>query len=119
MLSGQTILIVEAQFLIALDIQRVLEDFGAAQTVFTRNTPEAIDAASRWPGLALALVEVHADNQDDIVLLEGLQQAGVRLVLMASDVALRRGNAGFPASPMLIKPFTEEDLASAIRQALA
>ncbi len=119
MLTGQTILIVESQFLIALDIQRCLEAFGAAKTVFARNTVEALDAMDRWPGFSLALVEIHHGHDDDAALLRGLDAVGVKLVLLTADAWLRRGNPDFPAAPMVMKPFLEDDLASAIRQALA
>ena len=117
MLVGQTILIVETEFLIALDIQRCLETLGASQTVFARDVMEALDAAPRWPSFSLALVEVHRERDEDIALLLGLQQAGVRLVLLTTDVQLRHGLPGF-AAPTIVMPFLEEDLVSAIEQAL-
>jgi CheY-like chemotaxis protein len=119
MLAGQTVLIVESEFLIALDIQRCLEALGAAQTVFARNTVEALDAIGRWPGFVLALVEIHHEHDDDAALLRGLGEAGVKLVLLSSDATLRRGNPGFPGAPVVMKPFLEEDLAGAIERALA
>jgi CheY-like chemotaxis protein len=118
MLTGQTVLIVETEFLIALDIQRVLEFMGAGQTVFARTTIEALDAAARWPGFGLALVEIHHERDDDLALLQGLKDAGVALVLLTADIALRRGCASFPGTPVVMKPFLEEELASAIKQAL-
>ena len=119
MLTGQTVLIVEPEFLIALDIQRCLEAFGAGQTVFARNAVEALAAINQWPGFGLALVEVHHERDDDLALLEGLAAAGVELILMTADVALRRGLCNFPDVPVVMKPFSEDDLASAIKQALA
>ena len=118
MLTGQTVLIVETEFLIALDIQRVLEFLGAGQTVFARNTIEALDAAARWPGFGLALVEIHHERDDDLALLQGLKEAGVPLVLLSADIALRHGSTSFPGIPIVMKPFLEEELASAIETAL-
>ena len=118
MLNGQTVLIVETEFLIALDIQRVLELLGAGQTVFARNTIEALDAAPQWSGFGLALVELHHERDDDLALLQGLKQAGVPLVLLTADIAIRRGSPSLPGAPVVMKPFSEEDLVSAIRQAL-
>lgn len=119
MLTGQTVLVVESQFLIALDIQRCLEGFGAAQTVFARNTVEALDAMDRWPGFALALVEVQHSHDDDMALLRGLREAGVRLIVLTADATLRRSNPSLPDAPIVVKPFLEDDLASAIDRALA
>ena len=119
MLNGQTVLIVESQFLIALDIQRCLEAFGATLTVFARNTAEVLDAIDHWPSFSLALVEVRDQHDDDAVLLRGLAEAGVKLVLLTADATLRRGHSDFPAAPVVMKPFLEDDLASALKQALA
>ncbi|HTM79340.1 MAG TPA: response regulator [Devosia sp.] len=119
MLAGQTVLIVETEFLIALDIQRCLEAFGAAHTVFARNTTEALGAVKSWPSFGLALVEIHNGQDEDRALLQGLTQAGVKLVLLTADTAPCRSRASFPGQPVVLKPFLEEDLASAIRQALA
>ncbi|MET3899894.1 CheY-like chemotaxis protein [Devosia sp. UYZn731] len=119
MLTGQTVLIVESEFLIALDIQRCLETFGAAHTVFARNTAEVLDAIDRWPSFGLALVEVHHRHDEKTAsLLRGLARAGVKLILLTADTTLRRGHSDFPATPVVMKPFLEEDLASALKQAL-
>ncbi|HTN62900.1 MAG TPA: hypothetical protein VL147_15375 [Devosia sp.] len=119
MLAGQTVLIVETEFLIALDIQRCLETFGAAQTIFARDTAEALNTASLWPSFGLALVEFRHGQDDDLALLQGLRQADVKLVLLTADTVSRGGDASLPSLPVVTKPFLEEDLASAIRQALA
>jgi len=119
MLTGQTVLIVESQFLIALDIQRCLEGFGAAQTVFARNTVEALDAMDRWPGFTLALVEIHHEHDEDAALLRGLREAGVKLIVLTADATARRSVSTLPAAPVVMKPFLEDDLASAIQKALA
>ena len=119
MLTGQKVLIVESEFLIALDIQRCLEAFGATQTVFARNTAEVLDAIHHWPSFSVALVEVRYQQGDDAVLLRGLFDAGVKLVLLTADATLRRGHSDFPAAPVVMKPFLDDDLASALKQALA
>lgn len=119
MLTGQTVLIVESEFLIALDIQRCLETFGATQTVFARNTDEVFNAVERWPSFAVALVEVRHQDNADAALLRALADAGMKLILLTADATLRGGHPGFPVAPVVMKPFLEEDLASALQQALA
>ena len=119
MLNGQTVLIVESEFLIALDIQRCLEVLGATQTVFARNTDEAFAFAERWRDFSMALIEVRHQHAKDAALLQALAEVGIKLVLLSSDTSLRRGHSSFPAAPMVMKPFLEHDLASALKQALA
>src|SRR4051812_16874048 len=119
MLTGQTVLIVEREFLIALDIQRCLEALGAVETVFARNNDEALRAIDRWRSFSVALVEIHLhQHENDVTLLRGLEACGVKLVLLTSDTTLRRGHPDFPAAPIVMKPFLEDDLASALERAL-
>jgi DNA-binding NtrC family response regulator len=119
MLSGQTILVVEEEFLIALDIQRVLEDHDAGQCVFARSITEALALRDRWIGYGLAIIELQANHTDGLELLAGLQTAGIALVVTTADLSLRSGLPGVPGIQVLIKPFPEAELVSAIKEALA
>jgi CheY-like chemotaxis protein len=118
MLTGQTVLIVEEEFLIALDIQRVLEDRNAGQCVCARSVAEALSLRERWPDYQLAIVEFRADQPDDTELLRGLTAAGIRLIITTADHALHSGIPDAPGMPILVKPFPEADLVSAIALAL-
>ncbi|HWU17435.1 MAG TPA: hypothetical protein VN155_07105 [Devosia sp.] len=119
MLNGRTILIVEEEFLIALDIQRVLEDHDAGQCVFARSAAEALALSERWHTYSLAIVELRPDHADSIALLRGLSQAGTNLIVTTSDPGLRSGSDVAPGAPTLIKPFPEEELLSAIGKTLS
>lgn len=116
MLNGRPVLIVEEEFLIALDLQRMLEGLGCGQTLFARNPGEAELLRPHWPDLALAVVEQRLDDPRTQSLPESLAEAGVALVLTTGDLSL--SNAARTA-PLLIKPVPEEALTSAVRQALA
>ena len=118
MLTGQTVLIVEEEFLIALDIQRVLEDRNVGQCVCARSVAEALSLRERWPDYQLAIVEFRADQPDSIELLRGLTAAGIRLIITTADHALHAGIPNAPGAPVLVKPFPEADLVSAITLAL-
>lgn len=118
MLNGLPVLIVEAEFLIALDTQRMLEQHGAGQTLFARNVEEARQLRTRWPDLALAVVEVHFESSSALQLHAELAAAGIPVVLTTGDVNLSRMLTG-SAPPVVVKPVPEFGLASAIAQALA
>lgn len=118
MLNGQTILILEEEFLIALDIQRVLEVHHAKQTVFARTVDEAFALSGTWSDFNLALLEFQNDGQKVLALAKALRDAGVAIVLTASDSTMRRGCEHLPGTPVVIKPFLETDLIDAIHRAL-
>lgn len=117
MLNGRSALIIEEEFLIALDIQRMLETMGVGQTLFARNAAEARHLAIHWKDLALAIVELRMDDRGNHDLPTELAAAGIPLVVTTGDVGLRRTMA--VEAPLVMKPIPEESLASAVRQALA
>lgn len=117
MLNGRRALIVEEEFLIALDIQRMLEGMGAGQTLFARNADEARQLGAHWNDLSLAIVELRADDRGNHQLSAEIAAAGIALVVTTGDIGLRRQST--KDAPLVMKPFPEETLASAVRQALA
>ena len=56
MLNGRTALVVEEEFLIALDVQRMLEALGVGLTLFARTPAEAEQLRARWPEIAIAIL---------------------------------------------------------------
>lgn len=116
MSPGKTALVVEAEFLIALDLQRMLEAHGIAETLLARDAAEAEELSARWPEVALAVVEFRLDDQQAVDLLSALQRDQVPTVAITSDVELTHGIDGFATIPVLSKPLSEDQLASAIHR---
>ncbi|MGV8831163.1 MAG: hypothetical protein ACOH2N_04235 [Devosia sp.] len=119
MLTGQTILIVEEEFLIALDIQGMLEALVAGQMLFARSTVEAHQSEPHWPSIDLAIVEIGPDEATLATLLEGLRAAGIAIILTTTDSALRKGHPAYPGAPVLVKPMVDAELRAAVTLALA
>lgn len=116
MLSHLRLLIIEDVFLIALEIQRIIEGANAAETVFLRDFAEAAPLIDKFGEFDLAIV-----NPPDPMSLEiagRLAAAGPAIVVCtAADTDL----SGTPlaGAPIVIKPFADDDLLAACRQALA
>jgi len=119
MLSGRKILIVEAEFLIALDIQRMLETLLSGDMLFARSPKEARAHEQLWPSIDLAIVELGLDPQESLALLHGLRRAGTALILSTGDSKIRQGHPEFPGAPVIVKPMSEEDFHRAVTVALA
>ena len=114
-----TVLVVEEEFLIALDIQRVLEMLELTHTVFARNLEEARAHAARWPQISLAIVDIRPNDPQTIATVHELMAAGIPVVLTSSDIAVRAGVPGLPGLSVIVKPLPEADLLAAVRQALS
>ncbi|WEK05076.1 MAG: hypothetical protein P0Y65_02145 [Candidatus Devosia phytovorans] len=116
MLTGQKVLIVEAEFLIAIDLQRMLEALGAQQVLLAATAREARSFAPDWPNLALAIVDRRIDDSDIGALVLELHGKGIPLVQTTSSSTLRLSPEN---SAILVKPVPEDALTSAISTALA
>ena len=115
MIAGKRVIIVESEFLIALDIQRILENDGAASTSFARSAAELNQIADRWHEFDLAIVEVTDLRSANVKLAGTLANSGLATVLTTAGVSRSTAIAGFP---IVAKPFTETDLLQACDDAL-
>lgn len=118
MLSRQKLLIIEDVFLIALDIQRILEDAHAQRAVFARNFAEARALADRFGEFDLAIVNPPQPGGADDETAALLASAGPAIVVCT---AAARDFTGTPlaGAELIIKPFSDEDLLSACERAVA
>lgn len=118
MLDGKRLLIVEDEFLIALDIQRILETAKANATLFARSVVEANEQQAKFTTLDLAIIEAVFDPDRTIQLARQLIAFGVGVVFTSSSSRDRHGIAGMPDAPVVIKPFGESELLTACMSAL-
>jgi DNA-binding response OmpR family regulator len=119
MLSKLRVLVVEAEFLVALDLQRLLEQAHAATTVFARSIAEAAglpDLATRFD---LAIIAAAPDMEPAKTLARRLQGDGVAVVVPSTDGGLSPTIPGLDDIPLLHKPFAEAKLRAACSAALA
>lgn len=119
MLNGRTALIVEPEFLIALDVQRMLEALGVGQTLFARTVEEAGQLGAHWSDIALAVVEIRTHEPGATQLALALKAQGIPVVLTTAELGQAKGVPEFPGLQILLKPVPEEAMASAVQQALA
>ena len=119
MLNGRTALVVEEQFLIALDIQRMLEALGAGETLFASTAAEAENLRERWPDIGIAIIEIHSRDTAAFQLVDNLQRADVPTVLTTADATMGPASAAFPELVILHKPIPEDAMAHAVLEARA
>lgn len=118
MLNGKRALIVEDEFLVALDIQRILEHAHVGRAVFARSVEEAMSLAQQWRDFDLAIVELPFADTDALALATGLLGAGVKLIVSSTNANHRTGVPGLENWPVILKPFAEDELLSACQRVL-
>lgn len=109
-LTGQTILLVEEQPLVALDLRTALEDAGA-RVVIARDAAEALAAIGK-SSFTSAVLDLRPSSDDHRRIARALNKKGVRFVFHSTqppeDVTTVRG------APIFQKPTRAQDIVKAL-----
>lgn len=117
MLSGKRLLILEDEFIIALDIQRIVEDAGARQSVLARNYEEVAALSGRYGEFDLAIVAVPRRDTADGDIAGRLAAAGVAIVVCTGSPGALAATP-LAGAEIVDKPFSDEELLAACERAL-
>jgi len=119
MLSGQTALIVEAQYLIALDLQITLEDLGVDKVVIAQNPAHAREMAQDWADCSVAIVEVERELPEHLALIGELLRRNIHVIGLTADSDLPLNLNWLATTPILLKPASSESVVKALSDLLA
>jgi two-component system, response regulator PdtaR len=120
LLSGKRCFVLDDEFLIALDIQQILERAGASHVASVASAAEAIALLGREPKFDLAVLDVKLGNveRDSLDVAALLHTQGVPFVFLtgmrADDVHAKK----FPNAPVIEKPYDAAALLRAVQRAL-
>lgn len=118
---GKRCLVLDDEFLIALDIQQTLEMAGAAGVVCVGSADKALEVLQSDPSFDLAVLDVKLSEADDSSLnvAAALALQGTAFVFLtgmrSDDVHTRH----YPAVPVVEKPYDAQLLLAALHQVLA
>ncbi|KKB80249.1 hypothetical protein VW35_07515 [Devosia soli] len=118
MLAGRPALIVEAHYLIALDIENLLAEFSPGQVTIAKNAAQARSIEPEWRGCALAIIEVENDLPEQIALIGELIRLGIAVIAVTADTDLPRSLNWLAGTPVLVKPMQTPDFIRAVETAL-
>jgi CheY-like chemotaxis protein len=109
LLDGLTVLIVEDEFLIALDAQRILEEAGAAAVLLANSVKEVLKLLADGPKIDAAVLDLRLGEEDASPLIdEFLGRSIPFLVATGLDAPAAKG------LPMLAKPYRDAEFIDAI-----
>ena len=117
MLKDKTVIIVEGEVLIALDIQRDLAEANARNIIFARSSREIL--GDTLPQADIAIVEIAPGEADGAELARRFDSSGTPCILTSADGEARHGLPDLAHLPLLAKPFSRDQLLDAVRSALA
>jgi DNA-binding NtrC family response regulator len=109
LLAGQRILVAEDEGLIALELERILEDFGCEVVGPLATVDEVLENAKRG-GFDGALLDVNLRGRQIFEIMPALQKLGLRLIITSGYDDVTLFPAPFRAMPRIAKPFDERQL---------
>lgn len=112
-LEGLSVLIVEDEVIINLDLAMTVETFGAREVVPAHNLEEA-RAALKDGTFDLAVLDLSLPDGDAMPLAEKLRGDNVRIVFYSGDDDRTDILAEFPGAGYVMKPATEKAWATVL-----
>ena len=114
-LKGRTLLVVEDEFLILLDLQYILEDEGA-EVVTATTVEEGLEAVN--DAFAAALLDVRLPDGDVFPVADELSRRSVPLVFHSGHAQADAIAERFPGATTLSKPAPEMMVVDALAKSV-
>ena len=117
-LAGKRGLVLEDEFLIAIDIESVLSSAGAAKVVCASNTAQALSALAT-DNFDFAVLDLKLANVTSHDVADALRKKSVPFLFVTGAPTDAMTMARFPHAPILGKPFATQTLLEMIVALLA
>ena len=119
-LEGLRCLVLDDDFLIALDIQEMLESAGASAVTCVTGVADALAALQNEPAFAIAVVDIGLDDKDQtgMPVPFALRERGIPFVFLTGMGGDDRRARQFPEAPVVDKPYRIDELLAGLRRAL-
>jgi two-component system, response regulator PdtaR len=120
LLSGKRCLVLDDEFLIALDIQQTLELAGAEYVAAAASVPEALALFRGEPEFNLAVLDIKLSGPDvnSLGLAALLAAKGTPFIFLTGMRADDVHAGQFPQAPVIEKPYDRATLLDAVRRVL-
>jgi CheY-like chemotaxis protein len=120
LLTGKRCLVLDDEFLIALDIQQILELAGAKHVASVATASEAIALVRREAKFDLAVLDVKLGGSEDnsLGVASELAKTGTPFVFLTGMRVDNVHAREFPQAPVIEKPYDAVALLDAVQRAL-
>jgi CheY-like chemotaxis protein len=118
-IAGRRFLVLDDEFLIALDIQQVLESAGADSVVCAGNATDALKAIEAALAFDLAVLDYRlTGSTSSLYVADALMQASIPFVFLTGMRGDKQMQEKYPDVPVVEKPYDAKLLIDAIVRTL-
>jgi DNA-binding NtrC family response regulator len=117
-LSGVSVLVVEDDLLILMELESVLSDAGAQIVGGCHNVRAAL-ALTRAEGLSVALLDLQLGQESILPVARDLAERGIPFVFYTGQVELEQVRSEWPQCKVVQKPAPARAIVAAIADVLA
>lgn len=112
LLSGLTVLVLEDEYLIAMDVEQLCRDHGAADVVIARMVP-----ADGFAKFDVAILDLMLEGMSTLPFARKLAESGVPFVFASGYSDRVELEQSFPGVAIVGKPYAGDDLVTAVAAA--
>ncbi|MBA3449060.1 MAG: response regulator [Pseudaminobacter sp.] len=113
LLAGLRVLILEDEFLIAMDVEQLCRDHGAAEVLIARNLDEIEDHGTTGRFDA-AIIDIMLDGGSTLAFAGQIQARSVPFIFASGYTDQDEVFTSFPGVPVIGKPYAGKDLVEAL-----
>jgi DNA-binding response OmpR family regulator len=116
-LAGFRILILEDEYLIAMDVEQLCRDHGAEDALLVRDL-KAVETEIAGKRFDVAVIDAMLDGHSTLDFARELRKRNVPFVFATGYDDAAERFADFPGIPVVGKPYGEKELVEAITEAV-
>ena len=114
-LSGLTVLIIEDEFLIAADVQHIVEEAGAAVALLASSISSARQLLAGEQPIDVCILDLKLGSEDGFPLAQEFRESGMPFVVATG----LEGDLELPGVVVVQKPYDAAQVVDALLRALA
>lgn len=118
-LARKSVLVVEDEFLIALDIERILKGAGVARVVSASRVAQALELVATQGPFDAAVLDLKLEREASTPVAERLEAGGVPFLFLTGGPSESEITRRFRKAPVVGKPFDGAALLAALESILA
>lgn len=116
-LENRSVLLIEDEFLIAIDAETMLRELGAAAVEIVSNFEAALEHAENG-SYDLVVLDLNLNGTLSFPIAEAFERRNIPVVFASGYELRNRPLAGFPGGTVVSKPYTAERFREAIESRL-